>query len=274
VNDHNHDDDRWPVEPGPGLWAAWGAGGMSIWAVGLLIANLLLQTLLFLLTGHLFATVLAASVIGILLPCHFLARSWGGTLGSEFKVGRVQPGQAAWAGLAALGALIPTSFLANLSVQVYPVPESWLAFQREHLPDTPIETVAVVLTVVVVVPVAEELLFRGIVHRLLARRFRPWLAAVLSALAFAVAHFEPWYVLGLFGLGLLLAFVFETTRSVTACAVTHGVHNAISFVFLTDEQTEAPAPLAITTGDLQLLAGSLLLLWFACRRLLGSRAKR
>lgn len=48
--------------------------------------------------------------------------------------------------------------------------------------------VALVVTVLVVAPIAEELMFRGVLLRSLLRRFEPGVAVMVSAAAFGVVH--------------------------------------------------------------------------------------
>ena len=54
--------------------------------------------------------------------------------------------------------------------------------------------------VVVVGPLAEEIIFRGLIHRVFSRTWGPWPAIIASALVFGLVHGEPWYLLGLVGM--------------------------------------------------------------------------
>lgn len=79
-------------------------------------------------------------------------------------------------------------------------------------------------------PVLEELLFRGIGYRLLARWF-PWQAAmVLSALLFGLYHgnlIQGGYA---FVMGLLLAYMYRVFQSFAAPVVFHGAANLAVFL--------------------------------------------
>ena len=55
----------------------------------------------------------------------------------------------------------------------------------------PVELAAIAVLVGVIVPIGEELFFRGLVFGALRRRMNRHLAAFLSALFFAAAHLEP-----------------------------------------------------------------------------------
>ena len=91
---------------------------------------------------------------------------------------------------------------------------------------------AVVLAVVLA-PVVEELVFRGALHQGLRRRAGFWPAAVLSSAIFAVVHVEvvassPVFLVQLFLLGVLFAWLLERTGNLLAPVVAHLVFNGIS----------------------------------------------
>jgi membrane protease YdiL (CAAX protease family) len=94
------------------------------------------------------------------------------------------------------------------------------------------EGVCLAVTVVVVAPLVEERFFRGWLQLALERALgaRRYLAPLLTGLAFAAAHpaysFAPVLVLG-----LINGFVMLRLRSLSACVVTHAVHNALALWF-------------------------------------------
>lgn len=89
-------------------------------------------------------------------------------------------------------------------------------------------------------PIAEETLFRGIVYQGLRTYFSRRLpygwavfaGAMISGLAFGLAHFQIHTLPILVFLGVVLAYVFQLTRSLYASALVHGIFNAIAVVAL------------------------------------------
>lgn len=81
----------------------------------------------------------------------------------------------------------------------------------------------------VVIPVAEELLFRGVLYGGL-RRYGVARATIVSAAVFGLAHGPTVVALGAFVLGVIMALVYERTGSLWPAVVAHGVNNAILFV--------------------------------------------
>ncbi|GJM21501.1 MAG: hypothetical protein DHS20C15_14160 [Planctomycetota bacterium] len=80
----------------------------------------------------------------------------------------------------------------------------------------------------IVIPFAEELLFRGALYGGLRYRLGPWRAAFFSGLIFAVIHLDPAHILPLTGLGILLAWIYERTGSLAAPALVHILNNLVT----------------------------------------------
>ena len=95
----------------------------------------------------------------------------------------------------------------------------------------------VLLTVALVVlaPLGEELVFRGLFLRGLARRMSFPLAAVVSGVVFSVAHPQYWtlwpLLIGISGFGIVAAFVYRT-MGYPANVMMHAVFNGVAAVFL------------------------------------------
>lgn len=78
----------------------------------------------------------------------------------------------------------------------------------------------------VLTPIFEELLFRGVLFSALRQRLSFLLAALLSALVFGVVHLaSPAEGATLVGAALWFAFVFESTESLLPCVIGHATMN-------------------------------------------------
>jgi membrane protease YdiL (CAAX protease family) len=80
-------------------------------------------------------------------------------------------------------------------------------------------------------PITEELVCRGVFLSILLRFTQPgrWGALFLSALLFTSLHCEPsvYYVLYIFGGGLVLGYGYIVTKSVPFCILCHSMCNGI-----------------------------------------------
>lgn len=84
------------------------------------------------------------------------------------------------------------------------------------------------LAVVVIAPVAEELLFRGMLTEMLRRHAGAAGAVILSSAVFALMHLQPAVMIDAFLAGLALCYIYFLTRSIYACILLHMFNNAIA----------------------------------------------
>ena len=89
-----------------------------------------------------------------------------------------------------------------------------------------------ILAAGIMAPVAEEVLFRGIIMRSLLRErwaeSRPWLAVLISAFLFSLFHFNPNQMLGAFAMGLFVGWLCHRTGSLLPGIVVHMTNNIIA----------------------------------------------
>lgn len=245
-----------PADPPPTDWSAWPARRLLLFITLVIMGDMLAQALVYGASRELFLAVLAGSLLGVVLPCALLARGTDRSLWRAFHLDRLDLG----AGLAALAgagaALVPTSVLAGLSTRLHPIDPEWLAFTTEHLPSSGLGVALAAVTAVVAAPLAEELLFRGLVYRLARRTWGPWPAAIVSSLAFGLVHSEPWYLFGLIGLGLVLAALYECTGTLLAPLIGHALHNAISLTLMLRHPEQLAEETTLAALDWLLLAAS------------------
>lgn len=82
-------------------------------------------------------------------------------------------------------------------------------------------------------PIVEEIAFRGMLYGALAKaHVNEHLVVVITALIFALFHFESKRFLILFAIGMLLGEVRRRTGSTSAAIVAHVVNNAPAAVFI------------------------------------------
>jgi membrane protease YdiL (CAAX protease family) len=115
---------------------------------------------------------------------------------------------------------------------VYPPAKDWVS-----IPDSSSGLAIAFLMIVVLAPLAEELLFRGWLYTALRWRFGFGAALWTTAILFAVAHWESThlYALAILPMGLVLGYVRERTGSARASTLFHMLYNffglTISFVW-------------------------------------------
>lgn len=268
-----HEPDPLDRRPGPGgIWQQWSRLRILALAVLLLAGNFMVQLMVYAAEGGLSWPVLAGAVVGVGGPLLVLTRA--GALVPRDDLGWRWPGWRAMlltAGVA-LATVPPTSLLASLSMRMHPPDPEWIRLLNEHLPRTPSEIALAAVAVVLAAPLAEEIVFRALVHRLAASMWGALPGACVSALVFAIAHAEPWFLFGLVGIGLMLALVWEATGSLQACWLAHALHNALSLGLMVSAREVGTGDGTLATGDLLLAGGGLLMALLLGRELLRLRS--
>jgi uncharacterized protein len=89
----------------------------------------------------------------------------------------------------------------------------------------------VFLSVGIVAPIVEEVIFRGLVFRELERSLRVRAVVVIQALLFGVYHFNLAQGLYTVFLGIVLGLALVWTKSIWAPIIIHMVNNSVSFAF-------------------------------------------
>jgi sodium transport system permease protein len=83
------------------------------------------------------------------------------------------------------------------------------------------------LVFVIVIPICEEVAFRGFVLGGLQRRFKPWKAIVLSAFLFALYHMNVFQFVPAFLMGVVLGLLAVRSRSIWPGVLLHAVYNSL-----------------------------------------------
>jgi uncharacterized protein len=89
------------------------------------------------------------------------------------------------------------------------------------------------MKVVVIAPIVEELIFRGVIMHGLMRNYSKGTAIFFSGLLFALFHMNPWQFSATFILGIILGWVMVRTRNIGLCIAGHGINNLLVLLSVT-----------------------------------------
>jgi len=128
--------------------------------------------------------------------------------------------------IATLGAIVLYSEIDNLVRTVLPVPE-WMEGFFEGFAQAAEQPLAGAFLLVIVAPITEELLFRGIILHGLLTRFRAPSAILISTVLFMLVHLNPWQFAAAAGIGIMAGWLYVRTRSLVPCLLIHVVQNGM-----------------------------------------------
>ena len=199
---------------------AQGLGTCLMFGIGLLISpDLPLHEHM---PTSLLSLILMTVDILAVVCCYFLIHNiqFGAT--SDFSAIRWKPGMSAIAG----------GFLGALSISILT--------DSMELPDEVLQTSIAMshniwglLTLVIVGPITEELLFReGIAGEMLRRGTNPWIEIMVSALAFSFMHLNLAQGLYALPLGIIFGIIYYKTGNIVLTSILHVLNNGIVVVQL------------------------------------------
>jgi len=216
--------------PFPGLW---GAIGLVLLALAIQIfAGAALHVAGLVLDRQLLAHPLGLGLMN--LSSMFLTLGFGlllsprprrGILGSlGFSPGLLLP-----AAMLVLGLHLVCSEINNYMLRLVEPPEEAFEFVEALIGDNaPLWATA--LTLVVVAPVGEELLFRGLILHGLRARYNAIVAVVSVSVLFALLHLNIWQAPAAFAAGMVFGWWLLQTGSLGLCIFGHALLNGLGLM--------------------------------------------
>ncbi|MDI6619668.1 MAG: type II CAAX endopeptidase family protein [Clostridiales bacterium] len=87
-----------------------------------------------------------------------------------------------------------------------------------------------ILAIVVIAPIFEETLFRGVILRGLLKNYGVLKALIVTSVLFGILHFNIAQLITASILGLMLGFIFIKTGSLILCILFHALNNGLSII--------------------------------------------
>lgn len=117
------------------------------------------------------------------------------------------------------------------------------------------------ISLCIVAPFTEELIFRGFVQSVLVEKSGLLKGLVIASLLFAVIHFNLWVFPGVFIAGLLLGYFFIRTQSLWSVAVIHAANNMLVMIF-----SNVKLPALSLKISLAAIAASVILIFYIWKK--------
>lgn len=132
----------------------------------------------------------------------------------------------------ALAAGLAAAFWATIAVNMIPWPESWIdSYQVESGALSTARPVLDFVAVVLLAPLVEEMLFRGVIYGAFCKLMPAGLAVLFQGILFGSVHGSMiWMIYAAF-MGCMLGYVRKHTKSVRPCVLMHMAFNGSSYLF-------------------------------------------
>jgi len=207
-------------------------------AIGLLIMGLICATLvslvimIFVPTSNLTkATQLLLLIAELFLPIPIFlwARQRRTNLGELLRIKRVSSPSIIAATIVSVSLTVIIDELDRLIQIILPLPENLTAIGEIMLITDWQSALLIIGVVVLAAPLVEEMMFRGFFQRILEYRQSDVTKSVLfSALVFALIHFNPWWVIQIYLMGIFMGYLAWRSNSIWPSFILHAVNNGWS----------------------------------------------
>jgi membrane protease YdiL (CAAX protease family) len=189
--------------------------------------------------GFLIGTIVVQSLVIVLV--HFFLRyhrmTWAEFLG--LRRGRLFATVLFAVGIALLStpvALGANQLSAELITLFNHTPEQQTVVKVLEQTESPMRRAIFALAAILMAPLVEETIFRGILYPMLKYRGYPRLAIWGTSLFFAAVHLNLLTFLPLFLFALVLIWIYERTDTLLAPITAHAFFNTINFVLLVNQK--------------------------------------
>jgi len=130
-----------------------------------------------------------------------------------------------------LGILIIIDALDRIIHSIIPTPDYIIDLGHIMQPESTLGYIFLFLAVVIVAPIGEEVLFRGFLQKFLEEHWKDITRAVLvTSLFFAMIHFNPFWTIQIYLLGVVLGFLSWKTKSVIPSIILHSLNNGTAYI--------------------------------------------
>lgn len=157
-------------------------------------------------------------IIAVILASYFKKQSAGDVM----TIAPLPGGECAWCALCAVASSIAVSLLLTL----LPIPDSIMSSYNDSLAAGRGGTFAeYFIASAVLAPIAEELLFRGLIYGTLRKALRRPAAMLISCAIFGLMHGEPLWAAYAFLMGVGLTLIYDKYRTLIPAMVFHIAFN-------------------------------------------------
>ena len=171
--------------------------------------------------------------IFLVAPIAFFLIKNGYKLTDNFRFKSVSKNTLLFSLALSFGVVLISSELNIIIDSIFPIPDSFLNLDSFLLPENPFSLILVFLTVVVVAPIGEEMVFRGFLQRFLEKSWSDITRAILvSSLFFTLIHFNPYWAIQIYLMGLILGYLSWLTKSIYPSILLHMSINGTSMLLI------------------------------------------
>lgn len=158
-----------------------------------------------------------------------------------------------------LGMMFIAEFTTSLIPITGPFWGKYYEFFSQLMNQLTFEPVMMIIMTVIMAPIFEEIIFRGIIQKgLMNKGVNPKRAIFYASVIFGLVHGNPWQFVGAVLLGCVLGLVYYKTKSLLLAMLLHAFNNLCSALLITYTKSESFADAFKTPEWVILMVGTVL----------------
>jgi len=230
------------------------------------ISSIYLQQI-FIMMGQYRVGISVSAILGIILPVYLLTRRFGASFRSQIRMVRPRLYPMIVVALATLAAVVIVDQIYLITQQFSPAPEEYMSSVQELRPNGVGSFIVTFLGLCMMVPMAEELVFRGVIQQIFTRNMGPALGFILGGLVFGAVHLNAHLLISISFFGVFLGFIYYATGNITYSIVAHSLFNAVALLQLTFNNPATDGELPFYLSDVRIFVVALVLMLYALFKL-------
>lgn len=230
----------------PDIFAAFNHYILLFFALTCILSSVFIQQL-FYMAGELRVGLVVAPVLGVILPVWAVTRRFPPGFRSQLLIARPRFLMTLYVVVATAAVVVIVDFIYGVSQRFLSPPADYVEGLKELKPDGIVPIAVTFLGICVLVPFAEEIVFRGLVQRVFSRNMGPVLAMLLAGAFFGVIHLTPQLLLSMIVFGIFLGYLFMATSNLVYPILAHALLNTFSYIqllILPEEELASVPPYA------------------------------
>jgi membrane protease YdiL (CAAX protease family) len=174
-----------------------------------------------------------SALTAIVLPLWILLRRIGPGVSAQLRLAPPKAPRLAFLILGTLATVVIVDQIYLITQQFNPVPREYMESLEILRPSNGWDFVMIFLGLCVLVPIAEEVLFRGMIQQIFTRSMGSVAGFLLAGLVFGAVHLNAHLLVSISFFGVFLSFVYFASGNLTYTIIAHALFNMIALIQLT-----------------------------------------
>jgi len=245
----------------PDIFAAVNNYFLLFFCASCVLSSIYIQQL-FYLVGQYRVGIGVSSIFGIILPAYLLTRKFPAGFRGQLRLAKPRLHRLILVVVAAFAAVVLVDEIYVINQRFNPVPEDYAQAIRELKPDGALEFVITLAGLCFLVPIAEEVVFRGLIQRIFTRNMGAIIGVGLAGAVFGAIHLNANLLISITAFGWFLGFLYHVTGNLTYPMVAHAIFNGVALAQLVGDEAVEGGNLPVYLRDVWIVVAALVLMVF------------